>query len=496
MSAINRRPDIGAPHGTFRLATEYPHPNSRHWMYLPLSYLCFWVLGVGFIWWVVVPPVVYAATKPRMPKLGVLPLLLSIVLLGSLTVNFIGGAARSDHVAGAAYSVLFWLATALLLAVISERAVSEQYWILRGLIIVGGVGGLIGLAGRVVGPRGLESVLLPVGHLLTDRYGFSAWTRLMLYEPTWFNGPAYRSAGLQAEAAWSGGFSLVILAICVLKYEWLRQNGMKKCVWLCLSALNGVAIVLSYSRLSIMMMIILVAAVLARLIAKAGILLVWQIGLALTLLVANFQSITHTLQYINEARAGSADARLLSYVGGLSALSDAPAASWIVGLGAKPFTTSMGYGAGSESTLVSLLVRGGILAVALFVTFGCASIVVAKRRARFDQSILLIIVLTHALIEDLDIGTLTIFAWFAAICVGADATRSIDNAVITPRIINRVVSFGSVHKSIAMQPLPGRCRNQYPLGDDAQGPTLWFDRELGTMSGPAPRARLRRLGRT
>ena len=143
----------------------------------------------------------------------------------------------------------------------------------------------------------------------------------------------------------------------------------------------------------------------------------------------------------DDLRPGSSRIRLLSYQLALEhATSNGPFV-FIAGAGAKPYVEQLGFGAGSESTLFSLVVRGGVIGITLFLAFIFARLVRAYGDRDWALMILVGAVAAHALVEDLDTGALTLVFLLLSMNPSnhvADAGESSgENSVITPHPTSR-----------------------------------------------------------
>jgi hypothetical protein len=110
----------------------------------------------------------------------------------------------------------------------------------------------------------------------------------------------------------------------------------------------------------------------------------------------------------DQLRPGSSIARSESYLTGVAISLERGPIVFLAGSGVKPRKEGSAYGAGSESTYISLFVRGGAVAVAAFLTF----LVLSLRRAIQEKDLtavaLVVGLAVHAAVEDLDVGTLTL----------------------------------------------------------------------------------------
>ncbi|WP_426940260.1 O-antigen ligase family protein [Pseudarthrobacter sp. S6] len=377
------------------------------------SFVFFWAAGLGFLWWIVTP--IYQAmkskTKLKAASETTILIALGLWLLVTLAASMAAGVVQFSRVPGAAYGALVWICAGILFHALRKLTPEQNNYFIRGLIFIGSIQGLLTSAAVTLHPSPLSKFNLLASPVIGDSSGIGTWATSNLAYVDYFGGGIVRSAGMMATAAWSGGYACLVLILLLIGGRKLRAAGMSNLTWLAAVALNAASLYFSYSRVSIAILVLIVAAYalyrILSVIDSGGLLATVTviIGAVFMFTLSPWQS------YILEQdslRPGSSGARFLSYDEGFSAASESGPLVFIAGNGVKPFLEEIGRGAGSESTYMSLLVRGGLIAVVLFLCFLMTRLSRAWKARDWTGALLFLALAIHALVEDLDIGTLTL----------------------------------------------------------------------------------------
>jgi hypothetical protein len=332
-----------------------------------------------------------------------------LLILGVFTLTGEVGAGRFS---GAAYGALVWIGAAIMLHVLRKLSPERNLQFVRGIIFIGSLQGLFSAVAVAAHPSPLSLIALPASRVMSDSSGgISAWLTARLAYTDYFGGGIVRSSGMMATAAWSGGFACLVLILLILGRKNLRNAGMSRFRWVIAVVLNLCSLTFSYSRVSWAILILTIAVyavycVCSPLIggpALAGI--VVSATLLVSMLTLPWQGL---LLDQDSLRPGSSGTRFTSYGEGFDVAAGNGFFVLLAGNGAKPFIEALGRGAGSESTYVSMLVRGGIVAVVLFSLFVMVRIVRTYRMRDWTGLALVVAIAIHGVVEDLDVGTLTL----------------------------------------------------------------------------------------
>jgi hypothetical protein len=114
-------------------------------------------------------------------------------------------------------------------------------------------------------------------------------------------------------------------------------------------------------------------------------------------------------------RPGSSTTRFGSYLGGIQYATSQGPLVFLAGSGAKPPAADEMLAVGSESSWVGLLVRGGLVCVALLATFLVVRAVKAIRERDWVSLSLIFALTVRAVMEDIDLGTLTMVVAIVAV---------------------------------------------------------------------------------
>ncbi|WP_160663977.1 hypothetical protein [Pseudarthrobacter sp. ATCC 49987] len=378
------------------------------------GFIGLWLAGLGFAWWAVVPALMAARGSGVSLKASAeskLLVALGIWLLAILGGSVFGGAVAMNRVPGAAYAAIVWIAAGIMFHVLRRLTPEQNSFFIRSLIFVGSAQGFLAFAAVMAHPSPLSKFALPSNPIIGGSSGVGLWSQANLAYVDYFGGGIVRSAGLMGTAAWSGGFACLILILLVVGRRKLIASGMSRFKWIVAATLNFSSLYFAYSRVSLaILIVVLVTCVTYRacsILAAGGLLATVTVFTGAVLIFALLPWQDYVLQQ-DALRPGSSDARFTSYLEGFDAASQSGPLVLIAGNGAKPFLEELGRGAGSESTYVSLLVRGGIIAVMLFVIFLLVRMRGAIKSKDWTAVLLLVALVIHAVVEDLDVGTLTL----------------------------------------------------------------------------------------
>lgn len=388
------------------------------WSLVVPSFGLFWALGFAPAWWLVAPVLLMSARRfgrKSLPADAIILVSIGVFLTASLIINVAAGEVSSGRIAGAAYSALVWVSAGTIAFALGHASAKQLFVFVRGLILLGAAQGFLSALAVMLHPSPISTLQLPAMLLQQGAGGPGAaqlWAIPNLAYTDFFGGGIVRSSGLMGTAAWSGGFACLILLLLVLYRRQLLAFGMTRLFWLSAVVLNLASLHLSYSRVSWAILIGLTGIYFFfRIASRSG-----KGGTALAV-VATATSLLLALSLLpwrefllsqDSLRPGSSTARFFSYTQGLDAAFSNGPWSALAGSGAKPFLEELGRGVGSESTYVSLLVRGGLAAGLLFTCF----LLVRIRRAALVRDwagvMVALALAIHALVEDLDVGTLTV----------------------------------------------------------------------------------------
>lgn len=419
----SRRERAGESQARVRIGeTAVNRPALNPWFWLCPSFLVFWILGIGFMWWSVVPTLWWLSIwlRNRRAPFGfgsILLVSLGCWLLVSLILGVIDGTVESGGAAGAVFSALVWVSAGLLYSVINATPVANRLVVLRGVILLGAIQGFLTVVAVGLHPSPLDSVSLPAQGVLGGISSIAPWTSANLAYSSYFGDQVTRSAGVMGTAAWSGGFAMVVLLLMLATYKQLVGNGMRRAWWWFAFVCLALSVYFSYSRLSLAIVVCLGGFFVLRLLAvrvlpRGGTAVAVYVTAAF-LVVSVFT--VPWQEYLNEQdalRPGSSETRLSSYVSAVDAVVNSGISSVIGGLGDKPTFQNSAFGIGSESTLFSLLVRGGMIAVTLFLAFLLVRLFRSMRDRNLGMCLVLCGLGVHAVAADLDVGTLTLVAAF------------------------------------------------------------------------------------
>lgn len=382
------------------------------------SFVLFWVMGLGFLWWLVVPLLLLLSTirqgertKPAYEAmvLGIIALWLTMTIFAGLMT----GEIPFSRVPGAAFAIIVWSAASLLFQALQRLTPEQNFHFIRGLIFTGAMQGFLTFVAVSLHPSPLSSIRFASASLIGNSSGgVTPWTVANLAYTDYFGGGIVRSSGLMATAAWSGGFACLVLILLLAARKQLLEAGLKRRWWLVAAALNLASLYYSYSRVSWAILILVVAGFFFfRWMTRAAPGGFWfastlsLIGGAVALILLPWQEF---ILEQDSLRPGSSQTRRSSYVEGFEAAGDEGPIAFFAGAGVKPFIEGLDRGAGSESTYLSLLVRGGLVALVLLTMFFVGRL--TRARTSFDgvSAALLVALAIHAVVEDLDVGTLTL----------------------------------------------------------------------------------------
>jgi hypothetical protein len=387
--------------------------NDRLASRIASSFVFFWAAGLGFMWWVITPVFMALRSKTKIKASAETKLLVSLGLwlLLVIVASTAGGAVALNRIPGAAFGAVAWIAAGIMFHVLRKLTPEQNFHFIRGLILIGSIQGLLTFAAVMAHPSPLSRFSLPAASAIGGASGVGAWAASNLAYVDYFGGGIVRSAGLMATAAWSGGYACLILILLVTGRRKLMASGMGGFKWLMAVALNFSSLYFAYSRVSVAILILVVtiyALYRACSWLVAGELLATVVVVGGAVLMFAFLPWQEYIAEQDSLRPGSSDARFTSYLEGFEVAAAKGPMVFLAGNGAKPFLEELGRGAGSESTYVSLLVRGGLIAVALFLFFLLARFARAWKAQDWTAVLLFIALAIHAVVEDLDVGTLTL----------------------------------------------------------------------------------------
>lgn len=396
------------------------------------QYIVSWALGLGFIWWVLAALRLggrFTIRRRRSPlaPASLIPLFLGLVLLGSLFANLLAGNVQFVRIPGALYAAIVWLCIFVVFESLNRGGLPIHRAVMTGLMWIATVQGGVTAVAILLHPSPLSSIQLPIARILGgENFRAAPWGTANLAYDDYFGGAVIRSAGLMGYAAWAGGFAcLMLLALVGYRASLIDR----KFLWW--SALTGSIVTLqaSYSRVSVALLAIGLAAMLFAKLLKSLLgryaVAFWIPATAATLLtVAATFPFRQFLSDQDALRPGSSDSRFASYLSGIDVAFGHGLFPALVGNGAKPALDEGGFGAGSESTYVSLLVRGGLLALLLFCLFLSREFISRVRSHDVVGAILVSTLAVHAAVEDLDLGTLTLLVALVSLAPRRSELRS------------------------------------------------------------------------
>ena len=376
------------------------------------SFAILWAAGLGFLWWVIVPALMAIKSRSKLkpsPEAIILTIL-GIWLLLVILASLLAGHVDTNRIPGAAFSAAVWIAAGIAIHWLRKLTLEQNFAFIRGLIFIGSLQGALTLVAVTFHPSPVSQFNLLSTPILSGAGGVGAWVQSNLAYTDYFGGVIVRSSGLMATAAWSGGYACLILVLLLVGRKHIIAAGMSQRRWVLAVSLNLVSLYFSYSRVSTAIVVSIVAVyVLYRVCATIDRgLLATMILIATAVVVFSVSPWRAYILEQDSLRPGSSDARLASYGEGFDVASGEGVLAFIAGNGVKPYLEDLGRGAGSESTYVSLLVRGGLIAVVLFGIFVFLRLCRAFRAQDWTGLMLLIALAIHALVEDLDVGTLTL----------------------------------------------------------------------------------------
>lgn len=387
------------------------------WMLLFPSFVVFWVLGGGMLWIAAVPVMAWLVSHgwKRVQRFdaGDLLLVLGVFLGLRLGVAILLGDTQPGRTIGAAFSVFSWVGAWSLYRLFKDGDVDRRVSLVRGLLVLLVVQGILILWASALHPSIFSRLTLPLSHIFAEST-IGRWATPTLASYGWLGDlRLMRSNGIMGASAWSGGFGALGVIFTLCGWTYLRCMGCGRILILLAFIGSTAALLFSLSRLSyaIVVFTIMFAVVfyVSRLIFKRRASLYSLIFLASATACAFFVlDIPAILARQDALRPGSSEARFASYLQGLEAVVTGGPVSTIFGFGFKPLFEEQGRGVGSESTYVSILVRGGIVAVIIFVAFLIWRFVEAMRSRDWISTLLLPALMVHAMSADLDAGTITI----------------------------------------------------------------------------------------
>jgi hypothetical protein len=387
---------------------------SKGWFWASASFIGFWLLGVGFAWWIVVPPLLYIhsakAAKAHWKASSLWLLALGFWLIASIGANALGGTVSPSRLLGGLFAAVVWVAAALLSKALSAAAPREVYYFLCGLITLTSIQGLLSLAAVLLHPSPLSNLRLPLS-AISGTSSLASWSDVSLAADAWFGGPVVRSNGMMGASAWTGAFTALVLIILILNRRYFVVHGMRTSTWWVALISCASSLILSYARLPIAVFIVAFVLSVAiwvsqRVLGRGGVAITVLLASTSALVVLLAAPVDEFLQSQDSLRPGSSVARGNSYESGIqTAVSGGP---WILlaGNGVKPALEEGGYGAGSESTVVSLLVRGGLIGVVLYVAFVLSRLQECLKTRDFGGVAVVIAFCMLAVFSDADTGTL------------------------------------------------------------------------------------------
>lgn len=403
-----------------RMGVQSGGPTGRRMALFVVAFFPMWLIGIGFLWWPLIAVLelqrqttlhTRGSTVPRLIRV------LALVLTISLLANIAGGGVTFGRAAGAVLAILIWASVAIV--AVRWSVPGARPYLVLGLGVIGGIQGILSGIAALLHPSPMSVFPSLVGEVAGQGLGdsgLSAWLMHDLAYDDFFGfDEVVRSAGMMASAAWSGGFAgLAAVALAACAGPIIRLVGGRRWVWVALLLLNLVSVFLSYTRLTWGLTALGLVAVLlggvSRLILgdRAYLMLVPGILLAVaTFLVAPPLDASLVLTDLDELRPDSSAARLTSYTLGIEMTTGGDPSTQLFGFGAKPVVASLPYGVGSESTYVSVLVRGGAVALLVLITALLLALKLCIQRADWEGGLLLVLLAAHSAVEDLDVGTLT-----------------------------------------------------------------------------------------
>lgn len=411
-----RQPMAARTASNWRTYVNRATQNTSIWTLFAPSFLGFWLLGLGMAWIAIVPLAFLFIARRSLSEYrrssNDTLLLLAIILALSLAVSFIRGEAQLERILGAVFAIFAWLGVWSFSQLFQRASEKNQVQLTTGLLFVIIAQGLLTVIAVIFHSSPLSRLSLPATWF-TDIQQVDVWATPALASEAWFGAPVIRSNGLMGASAWTGGFAAIALILIILNYPRLRQAGLRHAFLIASICFGLVSLCFSLSRLSYALALGVIAVGLlyrlgARLLPKYGPILIsvlLGVGACLALFLIDVQSI---LAAQNSLRPGSSKARLSSYAEGFDTFMNSDFLTKAIGYGFKPLFADQDRGVGSESTYISLLVRGGLVGVLLFVAFLLGRIIKAARAGDWPALATLLATAAHAAAADLDVGTLTV----------------------------------------------------------------------------------------
>lgn len=420
---------------TLKERRDRPRPakvkaKERRWALIAPTFSVFWVAGIGFAWWLVVPPLLWFHTRSSKSRKapGRQFLVLGWWLAGVLLASVASGA-TSSGVSGAAYGAVMWISAGLAAIGLDRATAAQRVQFFRGLAFLVVAQGALTLAAVRTHPGPLSSLRLPSSQFLEGLGGVAPWTTANLAYVDYFGQTIVRSSGIMATAAWSGGFACLMALALLIYRKPLLAAGVTRRLWTVTVLASLVSLYYSYSRVSWLLLILfggvwITFTVAKRLLKEAGPAIA-ALGLAVAVVLGGtFLPWLSLLQEQDALRPGSSSVRFQSYSEGVRSGTTQGPLVFIAGSGAKPDVVGLAHGAGSESTWASLFVRGGVVGVGLFSVAVISLINDRRRRGDLGGVLVGAALAAHALVEDLDVGTLTLLILIAAGRFVPDDTES------------------------------------------------------------------------
>ncbi|MDQ0574559.1 hypothetical protein QFZ29_000782 [Agromyces albus] len=375
------------------------------------AYPVLWVLGGAGAFWILlaIPAVVYLLQN-RIPAVAWLSISVALCLLLSWPIGIVQFGFQAGRSFSLLANVAVWLVVAALLSVAYRSAALDR--MRESVAIVCAVQGALIFVSSQVFPARLP---IPIfGHSEQLGAGFAAFGRNTLYQPGWLGEITFRSAGIMAQPTWSGAIAAIGIAASV---PLIAQRGRR--VLGLLGVLGSfVAIDLALSRsVSVCLVLALVVGLVVHLRNRSPLafftaVTLGSIGITIVL-ITKWAALVEFVFDLNAQRAGSLDARGAIYSRTLELIAVLPIP--ILGYGIKPQESDLVASVATHSTLLGLLFRGGVLALAAFLLL-CGYILWAAYKARNGYAFgIMVFVLGWSVLEDLDPGHLVplglVIAW-------------------------------------------------------------------------------------
>jgi hypothetical protein len=412
-----------------------------------MSYLVFYFLGLGYLWCfffvAIAGPkhwkklsLVNSKGALNYTSLGFFLLSLLLTSRSVLAVVFEQNALRTSL--GEIYSSLIWLFIGLFIRKLSLMNSSELLGILKGFYDLAKIQGIISLVAVLIHPSPISVFQTPLGFLNPDTGSSSSWSTLSLAYSGWFGGEVIRSSGIMASAAWSAYFGMVVIFIRVFFNKQLRDIVKYKFLDKIFFILLLVSQFTFYTRIPILL---LLTALFYERFRNSHILIKvvsYSTALCFFLLIFLLSSAFERAQVFSSKliilRRGSSSIRINSWNALRDILGDSDVTTRISGLGVKPkIFGENNFGLGSEGTFFSLLVRGGLISLVIFLLILMILTVKVARNNEISPLTFLVFSVFPIFFVDYDGGHLYFFGLVTLTAISSHAQLNMNADIVNDK---------------------------------------------------------------